>query len=100
MSTRKTHGLAESVAHLQEHLYRYVARKAGFADHPRLSPERTRRLLDGLGRPDDHQHIVWVLGTKGKGSTAAILEAILGPPVSLQDSSRPPTCTARANGSK
>ncbi|HEX6988617.1 MAG TPA: folylpolyglutamate synthase/dihydrofolate synthase family protein [Bacillota bacterium] len=40
--------------------------------------ERTRRLLDALGAPDRGVPcIVQVAGTNGKGSTAAMLEAIL-----------------------
>lgn len=77
VSTGRNHGLKEAVTHLQQHLHRYARRKRDFSDHPQSSPARTRRLLDRLGRPDSSQPIVWVVGTKGKGSTAAILESIL-----------------------
>jgi len=39
--------------------------------------DRLRRLLDWLGRPQDRFRSVQVAGTKGKGSTAAMLAAIL-----------------------
>lgn len=38
---------------------------------------RMARLLDWLGRPQDRLSIVHVAGTKGKGSTAALIAAIL-----------------------
>ncbi len=48
---------------------------------PRLAPEarltRIHRLLDRLGRPERDLPVVLVAGTKGKGSTAAMLDAIL-----------------------
>jgi dihydrofolate synthase/folylpolyglutamate synthase len=50
------------------------------ADRPRLAEDarlsRMRRLLDRLGRPQEDLPIVLVAGTKGKGSTAAMLDAI------------------------
>ncbi len=38
---------------------------------------RTARLLEGLGRPDEHYPCLLIAGTKGKGSTAAFLESML-----------------------
>ena len=38
---------------------------------------RMRRLLDLLGNPQDAQQIVHIGGTKGKGSTAAMISAVL-----------------------
>ncbi|MEP6693774.1 MAG: Mur ligase family protein [Chloroflexota bacterium] len=38
---------------------------------------RTRVLLDLLGGPDRRLHVVLVAGTKGKGSTAALLASLL-----------------------
>jgi dihydrofolate synthase/folylpolyglutamate synthase len=50
------------------------------AERPRLPPEarlsRIRRLLDRLGQPEEDLPTVLVAGTKGKGSTAAMLDAI------------------------
>lgn len=39
--------------------------------------DRTARALDNLGRPDGAYRIVHVAGTKGKGSTAAMVASIL-----------------------
>jgi dihydrofolate synthase/folylpolyglutamate synthase len=39
--------------------------------------ERTASLLDGLGQPHERYPCLLIAGTKGKGSTAAFLEAIL-----------------------
>ena len=39
--------------------------------------ERTRQLLDALGRPQDAYATIHVTGTSGKGSTAAAIAAIL-----------------------
>lgn len=48
---------------------RYDARTYGLA--------RVERLLDELGRPDHHAPSIQVVGSKGKGSTSACLDAIL-----------------------
>ncbi len=53
------------------------------ADRPRRLPPddrlaRVRRLLDLLGVPDARLRIVLVAGTKGKGSTAAMIAEMLG----------------------
>lgn len=39
--------------------------------------DRFRELLELLGNPQDNFPIIHIVGTKGKGSTAAILEAVL-----------------------
>lgn len=39
--------------------------------------ERTRRLLERLGNPQDQLPAVHIAGTKGKGSTAAMLSSVL-----------------------
>jgi len=39
--------------------------------------ERMRRLLEAMGLPKPEQRFVQIAGTKGKGSTAAMVEAIL-----------------------
>lgn len=43
----------------------------------RLGLERMRSLLEALGNPQDQLTVIHVAGTNGKGSTAAILAAIL-----------------------
>src|SRR5436309_1660553 len=43
-----------------------------------LSLDRMRQLLDLLGNPQDRFRIVHVAGSKGKGSTSAMLASILG----------------------
>ena len=55
-----------------------LARFPRFADQGTWKPglERTRRLLDGLGNPEDAFDIVHVAGTNGKGSTASFLAAM------------------------
>lgn len=65
------------IQHLRSYLHRYAARKAAFPSHAQDSPRRARRLLDLLGAPDRLLSIVHVIGTKGKGSTAAMLESVL-----------------------
>jgi len=62
---------------LESYLHRYAARKRAFPNHPRDSPRRARRLLDLLGAPDRSLPVIQVIGTKGKGSTCAMLESIL-----------------------
>lgn len=62
---------------LSAYLQRYARRKEAFPFHPQDSPRRARRLLDLLGAPDQNLPIVRVIGTKGKGSTAAMLAAVL-----------------------
>src|SRR5438876_6200349 len=43
-----------------------------------LSLDRIRQLLDLLGNPQERFRIVHVAGSKGKGSTSAMLASILG----------------------
>jgi len=62
---------------LEDYLSRYARCKEAFPEHARASPLRARRLLDRLGAPDGRFAVVRVVGTKGKGSTAAMLEAVL-----------------------
>jgi len=69
--------LEEAIERLTDYLYRYVRRKPAFSRHAQDSPRRAGRLLDLLGRPGREIAIVRVIGTKGKGSTAAMLEAVL-----------------------
>lgn len=69
--------LEEAIGGLAAYLQRYARRKAAFPEHPRDSPRRARRLLEAFDRPDRDLPLVRVIGTKGKGSTAAMLEAVL-----------------------
>ncbi len=62
---------------LPAYLQRYARRKEAFPRHPQDSPHRARRLLDLLGAPDRKRPLVRVIGTKGKGSTAAMLASVL-----------------------
>ena len=43
----------------------------------KLGLENTRRLLEAAGRPDQELKIIHVAGTNGKGSTCAMIDAIL-----------------------
>ena len=43
----------------------------------KLGLERMRDLLAGLGQPERHQRFVHVAGTNGKGSTSAMIAAVL-----------------------
>ncbi len=57
--------------------YDRVNYERGLPEDPReLKLDRMRTLLDRLGRPDQRLRIVHVAGSKGKGSTAAMLAAI------------------------
>ncbi len=63
---------------------RYLYRLTDYERQPAISYtmdyynlDRLRQLLDRLGRPQDRFRAVQVAGTKGKGSTAAMLTAML-----------------------
>ncbi|HTD76966.1 MAG TPA: Mur ligase family protein, partial [Chloroflexota bacterium] len=65
-------------------LYSLADQERGVGWNPRASPDsqwklgRTRALLDLAGGPDRQLKIALVAGTKGKGSTCAMLASILG----------------------
>jgi dihydrofolate synthase / folylpolyglutamate synthase len=65
-------------------LYGLADQERGVGWNPRASPDsqwklgRTRALLDLAGCPDRHMRLVLVAGTKGKGSTCAMLASVLG----------------------
>ena len=54
----------------------YIANPFGDHRSGELGLTRTRRLLEALGNPDHAGAIVHVAGSKGKGSTAAMVAAI------------------------
>jgi dihydrofolate synthase/folylpolyglutamate synthase len=53
----------------------YISKQGRFA--MKLGTERTRAILDHLGRPDRNMKGALIAGTNGKGSTGAFLDAIL-----------------------
>ena len=65
-------------------LFSLADQERGVGWNPRASPDsqwklgRTRALLDLAGAPDRRLRIALVAGTKGKGSTSAMLASILG----------------------
>src|SRR5207302_9784261 len=65
-------------------LYSLADQERGVGWNTRASPEsqwklgRTRALLDLAGAPDRRMRLALVAGTKGKGSTCAMLASILG----------------------
>jgi dihydrofolate synthase/folylpolyglutamate synthase len=65
-------------------LFSLADQERGVGWNPRASPDsqwklgRTRALLDLAGAPDRQMRLVLVAGTKGKGSTCAMLASILG----------------------
>jgi dihydrofolate synthase/folylpolyglutamate synthase len=65
-------------------LYSLADQERGVGWNPRASPDeqwklgRTRALLDLAGAPDRSLKIALVAGTKGKGSTSAMLASIVG----------------------
>src|SRR3954468_23314041 len=65
-------------------LYSLADQERGVGWNPRASADsqwklgRTRALLDLAGAPDRRLRIALVAGTKGKGSTCAMLASILG----------------------
>jgi dihydrofolate synthase/folylpolyglutamate synthase len=76
--------VSDPEAQALEWLYSLADQERGVGWNPRASAAeqwklgRTRALLDVLGRPDRQLRVVLVAGTKGKGSTCAMLASILG----------------------
>ncbi len=55
----------------------YEAKMPPSPEHARFNLARMAELLDRLGRPQERWPSVVIAGTKGKGSTAAMIEAML-----------------------
>ncbi len=61
-----------------DYLYSFIAGQQGASrPSPMMNLVRTRALLAALGNPHHAMPSVIIAGTKGKGSTAALLEAIV-----------------------
>jgi dihydrofolate synthase/folylpolyglutamate synthase len=61
-----------------DYLYSFIAGQQGASrPPPMMNLVRTRALLAALGNPHHAMPSVIIAGTKGKGSTAALLEAIV-----------------------
>jgi len=68
------HAYVEAVRRLLDH--GGFERSGDIAEARRWGREHVSKLLDQLGRPDA-RHTVHIAGSKGKGSTAAMVESIL-----------------------
>jgi dihydrofolate synthase/folylpolyglutamate synthase len=82
-SVRSTSEVSRRFAGALDWLYGFADMEQGIGWNPRASTSlewnlrRTRITLDLLGAPDRRMAVVLVAGTKGKGSTAALLASIL-----------------------
>ncbi len=69
-------GYTEALSYLNQFINYERAQPQRYAPET-WSLERVNRLLDRLGRPDRAYRAIHIAGTKGKGSTAAMIEACL-----------------------
>src|SRR5512135_356535 len=67
---------SEALAYLNEFINYERTQPQQYAPET-LNLDRVNRLLDRLGRPDRAYRAIHIAGTKGKGSTAAMIEACL-----------------------
>src|SRR5512145_1937130 len=67
---------AEALAYLNQFINYERAQPQRYAPET-LSLDRVNHLLDRLGRPDRAYRSIHIAGTKGKGSTAAMIESCL-----------------------
>lgn len=67
----------ESIAYLAGYVPRYHERKQVIAAHEEYSVARTEKLLADLNHPQQRFRSILIAGTKGKGSTAAMVASIL-----------------------
>lgn len=70
------HPLCNSIAWLDQRI-NYERSAKGFSQEQGLNLGAMRRLLRELGNPEEQFRVVHVAGTKGKGSTVAMIAAIL-----------------------
>lgn len=66
----------EALAYLSQYINYERTQPQRYAPET-LSLDRVNRLLDQLGRPDRAYRSIHIAGTKGKGSTAAMIESCL-----------------------
>jgi len=69
--------LAEAEAWIDGLINRERGPAAGPPDGARVSLRPVRQLLEAVGRPQDGLRILHIAGSKGKGSTALLAEALL-----------------------
>src|SRR5512136_1433936 len=67
---------AEALAYLNQFINYERAQPQRYTPET-LSLDRVNHLLDRLGRPDQAYRAIHIAGTKGKGSTAAMIESCL-----------------------
>jgi dihydrofolate synthase/folylpolyglutamate synthase len=67
---------SEALAYLNQYINYERTQPQRYAPET-LSLDRVNRLLDRLGRPDRAYRAIHIAGTKGKGSTAAMIESCL-----------------------
>jgi dihydrofolate synthase/folylpolyglutamate synthase len=67
----------ESITYLTEYVPRYYERKQAIDGHEEYGVARTAKLLADLGDPQHQFKSILISGTKGKGSTAAMVASIL-----------------------
>jgi len=67
----------QSIAYLADYVPRYYKRKLAIAGHEEYSVARATALLASLGNPQHRFKSILIAGTKGKGSTAAMVASIL-----------------------
>ena len=81
-----------------EEALRYYEETAVYGS--RLGLDRVRELLAKLGDPQKSLKFVHIAGTNGKGSTAAMLAAVLERPVTGRGSTPRPICCATTSVSR
>jgi dihydrofolate synthase/folylpolyglutamate synthase len=67
----------KSIAYLDEYVPQYFEGKQAIPRHEEHGVARTKKLLTALGNPEHTFKSILIAGTKGKGSTAAMVASIL-----------------------